>query len=151
MWLQKNPEKPITAWTWEDVSALSVFLHVRLLYCKVPKYTGMPCNITWGTTLKTRQAHNLIPTKSVLKNMPKVSQKTPKALQRTTQMDQKSYFSVSGAPTGPYAARTSQKWLQNDAPGRPKETPLGSENDAGEQKGHPKRRKILALRGDWKI
>ena len=66
--------------------------------------------------------------------MPKVPQKTPKALQRTTQMDQKSYFSVSGAPTGPYAARTSAKWLQNDAPGRPKETHLGSEIGTGEQK-----------------
>ena len=66
--------------------------------------------------------------------MPKVPQKTPKAPQKITQMDPKSYFSVSGAPTGPYAARTSPKCLQNDAPGRPKETPLVSEIDTTKQR-----------------
>ena len=123
-----NPEKPIPAWTWEDASALSVFLRVRLLYCNVSKYNGMPCNITWETTLKTRHPHNLIPTKSVLKNMPKVSQKTPKPLQRTTQMDQKSCFSVSGGAHWTLRGKDVSKMTPKWCPGAPQRDPFGVRN-----------------------
>ena len=116
-----------------------------MLYCNVLKFDGMPCDIAKETTLQTRNPHNLIHTKSSLKNIPKPLQKRPKTNPKDHQNGPKiALFDARGAHWTPRVKNVS-KMTPNSWPRVPQGDPFSVRNRPWKSKKTLKTEKNTSL------